>query len=133
MEDLTGTEPVTVLGAFEPLQRVASNLIDNALKFSPQSSSILVELDCRDNDVTLRVLDLGPGLPSGEVALFDRFERLEGTDRVGGSGLGLWIAKNFIEAVGGSIAAENREGGGAVFAIALPQATVVSEETANDA
>lgn len=109
------------------------NLIDNALKFSPQSSSILVELDCRDNDVTLRVLDRGPGLPSGEVALFDRFERLEGTDRVGGSGLGLWIAKNFIEAVGGSIAAENREGGGALFAIALPQATVVSEETANDA
>ena len=83
--------------------------------------------------MALRVLDRGPGLPPDAAALFDRFERLEGTDRVGGSGLGLWIAKNFIEAVGGSIATENREGGGAVFAIGLPQATVVSGETADHA
>lgn len=115
------------------VRHVLINLIDNALKFSPQPSKILVELDCRDDDVTLRVLDRGPGLPPDAAALFNRFERLEGTDRVGGSGLGLWIAKNFVEAVGGSITAENREGGGAVFAIALPQATVVSEEAADDA
>jgi two-component system sensor histidine kinase KdpD len=52
--------------------------------------------------------------------LFDRFHRLEGGDRVGGSGLGLWIAKNFTEAVGGSISAANRDGGGAEFAVSLP-------------
>ena len=115
------------------LRHVLINLIDNALKFSPQSSKVLVELACRDDDVALRVLDRGLGLPPVAAALFDRFERLEGTDRVGGSGLGLWIAKNFVGAVGGSIEAENREGGGAVFAIALPQARVVSEETADHA
>ncbi|MFK4005122.1 ATP-binding protein [Qipengyuania sp. NPDC077563] len=115
------------------LRHVLINLIDNALKFSPRSSKILVEFDCRDDDLALRVLDRGPGLPPESAALFDRFERLEGTDRVGGSGLGLWIAKNFVEAVGGSIAAENREGGGAMFAIALPLARGVSEETADHA
>ena len=52
--------------------------------------------------------------------MFDRFHRLEGSDRVGGSGLGLWIAKNFTEAVGGTIIAGNRAGGGAVFEILLP-------------
>ena len=145
LRDLRQTGPdtrvVTAIDADCPLVRtdpllvrhVLINLIDNALKFSPQSSKILVELDCRDDDVALRVLDRGPGLPPDAAALFDRFERLEGTDRVGGSGLGLWIAKNFIEAVGGSIATENREGGGAVFAIGLPQATVVSGETADHA
>ena len=109
------------------------NLIDNALKFSPRSSKTLVELDCKHDAVTLRVLDRGPGLPPDEVALFDRFERLEGTDRVGGSGLGLWIAKNFVEAVGGTVTAVNREGGGAVFAIALPQAKLGFWETDDDA
>ena len=102
------------------LRHVLINLIDNALKFSPQDSKVTVELQCNETVTTCRVLDRGPGLPADSEALFDRFHRLEGSDRVGGSGLGLWIAKNFTEAVGGAIIAGNREGGGAVFAIELP-------------
>jgi two-component system, OmpR family, sensor histidine kinase KdpD len=104
------------------LRHVLINLIDNALKFSSDSSQVDVELHGRDGMIVCRVLDRGPGLPAQSDALFDRFQRLEGSDRVGGSGLGLWIAKNFTEAIGGTIKAGNREGGGAAFEIALPSA-----------
>ncbi|WP_073976372.1 sensor histidine kinase, partial [Erythrobacter donghaensis] len=102
------------------LRHVLINLIDNALKFSPAGSRVDVELLCGPDAALCRVADRGPGLPADRDGLFDRFHRLEGSDRVGGSGLGLWIAKNFIEAVRGSITASNREGGGAVFEISLP-------------
>ncbi|MFP5433761.1 MAG: ATP-binding protein, partial [Alphaproteobacteria bacterium] len=102
------------------LRHVLINLIDNALKFSPVTTQVEVELLCRDGDVLCRVLDSGSGLPADTDALFDRFHRLEGSDRVGGSGLGLWIAKNFTEAVGGTITAGNRAGGGAMFEVILP-------------
>ena len=102
------------------LRHVLINLIDNALKFSPTISEVTVELACSDGAVVCRVLDHGSGLPADTDSLFDRFYRLEGSDRAGGSGLGLWIAKNFTEAVGGSITAQNRAGGGAIFAVSLP-------------
>ena len=102
------------------LRHVLINLVDNALKFSSSGSPVDVELDCSGNQVKCSILDRGPGLPDETEALFERFHRLEGGDRVGGSGLGLWIAKNFVEAVGGTITAGNREGGGATFTIALP-------------
>tara|TARA_R110002033_G_scaffold169344_2_gene209979 strand:- start:1060 stop:3699 length:2640 start_codon:yes stop_codon:yes gene_type:complete len=104
------------------LRHILINLIDNALKFSPAGSPVEVELIARADTVLYRILDRGPGLPAESRMLFDRFERLEGSDRVGGSGLGLWIAKNFTEAVGGTISAGNREGGGAIFEVALPVA-----------
>ena len=114
------------------LRHVLINLIDNALKFSPAETQVEVELHCRDDQVVCRVLDRGPGLPARSDELFDRFQRLEGSDRVGGSGLGLWIAKNFTEAVGGTISAGNREGGGAEFAIALKAAGAGAAQGAAD-
>ena len=114
------------------LRHVLINLVDNALKFSPQDSNVTVELHCDEGIATCRVLDHGPGLPADSVALFDRFHRLEGSDRVGGSGLGLWIAKNFTEAMGGAISAENREGGGAIFAVALPVDSTAPGEDRTD-
>jgi two-component system sensor histidine kinase KdpD len=102
------------------LRHVLINLIDNALKFSPAPAPVEVELACSDAGAVCRVLDRGPGLPADRDALFDRFHRLEGSDRVGGSGLGLWIAKNFAEAVQGTLNAGNRPGGGAVFSLNLP-------------
>ncbi|ETI63066.1 osmosensitive K+ channel signal transduction histidine kinase [Sphingobium sp. C100] len=105
------------------LRHVLINLVDNALKFSPAGSPVDLELDYSEGRALCRVLDRGPGLPEDMEGLFERFHRLEGGDRVGGSGLGLWIAKNFVEAVGGTITAGNREGGGAAFAVSLPVAT----------
>lgn len=102
------------------LRHVLINLIDNALKFSTESAAVLVELRCDASTASCRILDRGVGIPAGSEALFDRFHRLEGSDRAGGSGLGLWIAKNYTHAIGGAIWAENREGGGSVFAVDLP-------------
>lgn len=118
---LVRTDPVL-------LRHVLINLIDNALKFSPPDSKVTVELECTEATATCRVLDRGLGLPADREALFDRFHRLEGGDRLGGSGLGLWIAKNFTEAIGGAISAENRKGGGATFAVALPAGGTAPEE-----
>lgn len=103
------------------LRHILINLVDNALKFSLAPAPVEVELACSDVGVVCRVLDRGPGLPEDKEALFDRFHRLEGSDRLGGSGLGLWIAKNFAEAVKGSLTAGNRHGGGAVFELVLHQ------------
>lgn len=105
------------------LRHALINLVDNALKFSPESSKVEVVLECTRDQVVCRVLDRGPGLPAQHEGLFERFERLEGSDRVGGTGLGLWIAKNLVEAVGGVISAANRPDGGAEFAISLPVST----------
>ncbi|MCX9146029.1 sensor histidine kinase [Erythrobacter sp. WG] len=119
---VTRVDPACPLISTDPvlLRHALINLLDNALKFSPEERPIEVALECDDTSAICRVLDRGPGLPADHEALFDRFERLEGSDRVGGSGLGLWIARNFVEALGGTIAASNRAGGGAEFAIALP-------------
>lgn len=102
------------------LRHALINLIVNALKFSGEESEVTVQLGAMGEGALCRVLDRGPGLPEDSTALFERFHRLEGGDRVGGSGLGLWIAKNFTEAVGGTITARNRAGGGAEFELALP-------------
>ena len=102
------------------LRHVLINLIDNALKFSGEASRVELSVDCTERETAISVLDRGPGLPHEREALFERFARLEGSDRVGGTGLGLWIAKNFTEALGGAIAAADREGGGAKFTVTLP-------------
>jgi two-component system sensor histidine kinase KdpD len=102
------------------LRHVLINLVDNALKFGPAESKVELTFDCTETEIAISVLDRGPGLPQDREALFERFARLEGSDRVGGTGLGLWIAKNFTEAIGGTIAAADREGGGARFTVTLP-------------
>lgn len=111
------------------LRHALINLVDNALKFSPEGSVVEVVLEYEGGEVVCRVRDRGPGLPVERDGLFERFERLEGSDRVGGTGLGLWIAKNLVEAVGGVISAANRPEGGAEFAISLPASNPRSEPT----
>jgi two-component system sensor histidine kinase KdpD len=119
---VTWIDPDCPLVASDPvlLRHVLINLIDNALKFSPAESKVEVSVDCTAAEIAISVLDRGPGLPHDREALFERFARLEGSDRVGGTGLGLWIAKNFTEAISGAIAATDREGGGARFTVTLP-------------
>lgn len=102
------------------LRHALINLVDNALKFSAETTQVEVTLEPVAGGVEFIVRDRGQGLPADQTALFERFARLEGSDRTGGSGLGLWIAKNFTEAMGGTIRGRNREGGGAEFFVTLP-------------
>jgi two-component system sensor histidine kinase KdpD len=100
--------------------QVLANLLDNANRHAPPSSLITVAGALRGDRVALSVTDSGPGVPAGErEAVFDRFVRF---DTGGRTGLGLTIAKTFVEAHGESIWVEEVPGGGARFVFTLPPA-----------
>ena len=100
------------------LHHVLLNLLDNAAKFSAGAVAVAGREEGRR--VALTVADRGPGLPPGEEeAVFDRFRRFAGSDRTGGAGLGLAIARAFSHAFGAEVRAANREGGGAAFTVSM--------------
>lgn len=103
-------EDCYVLGKGDSLGQVFQNLIANALSFHVKNTPVLIKLSQNDDDVTISVEDEGPGIPEGQLTkIFDRFysDRPEDHDVTQNSGLGLSIAKQIIEAHGGSIVAEN--------------------------
>lgn len=109
-------------GAFEgdpdKLVQLLVILLDNAIKFSPPSSPISIEVECDGNEIGFSVLDRGMGVPAESSELiFDRFyqvEELMHHSRVG-LGLGLYLAREIVREHGGSIRHQPREGGGSVF------------------
>jgi signal transduction histidine kinase len=99
---------------------VLSNLLDNATKASPPEGPIVVDVDRKDTRVQVTVRDSGPGLSAEDLErAFDKFVRGRGSRTVG-SGLGLYICRQIVEAHGGRITASNAAVGGAVFTIDLP-------------
>ncbi|HKN37603.1 MAG TPA: sensor histidine kinase [Acidimicrobiia bacterium] len=113
-------EPVFVQADDNRIRQVFSNLLDNAVKHSPPSSPVSLRVELEDDAVVVHVSDEGPGLPPGELdRIFDRFVRGRGTS-VQGSGLGLHICRQIVEAHHGRIWAESAEGRGATFTVRLP-------------
>jgi heavy metal sensor kinase len=105
------------------LREAITNVIDNAIKYSPRGSSIAVRAYADANEVQVTVADQGPGIAAEDrQRIFDRFFRLdEARSREhGGAGLGLAIAKWAVEANGGHIAVEGGANGGSIFRIVLP-------------
>jgi signal transduction histidine kinase len=127
---LDGTLP-DVRCAPEHVRRALLNLVTNALRHTPSDGSVLVRAQRRERELEVSVEDTGVGLSEeAQLRMFERFWRGDAsrTRASGGAGLGLAIARGFIEAQGGRIWAENRPGGGARFAFTLPiaeQALVV--------
>jgi two-component system sensor histidine kinase MprB len=112
-------EPCLVLGSPRRLQRGIANLLDNAGKWSPPDRAIEVVLDAGE----LSVRDHGPGFAEADLEhVFDRFYRSPGARGMRGSGLGLAIARQVAESHGGTVAASNAEGGGALLRLRLPLA-----------
>jgi signal transduction histidine kinase len=107
------------------IERLLSNLIDNALGFTPAGGSVRVELSPRDGFVYVCVADTGMGIaPEDLPRIFDRFYRADKSrNRSGGAGLGLAIAKEIAELHGGTLTAESFPGQGARFTFRLPIAT----------
>ena len=106
------------------LHDVLRNLLENAVTYSPEGGAVRIEAGRVGEDVTLRVLDAGPGIPPSDLArVFERFYRVDKSRSraPGGTGIGLAIVKHLIELLGGSITAGNRPEGGAVFTVTLPQ------------
>jgi len=104
------------------IERVIVNLLENALKFSPPAATVRVRVDATREEVVMRVINQGRGIPQAELTrIFEPFQRLPG-ERGRGAGLGLAIAKGFAEANGGRVWAESKPGQGASFILALPAA-----------
>ncbi len=104
------------------IEQVLTNLLENAIKYTPPGSPLDISAQQTGNAVTLQIADHGPGLPVAmQQRVFDKFYRLQPNEPQHGSGLGLTICRGIIEAHGGHIWATNRtDGPGAVFAFTLP-------------
>jgi two-component system, OmpR family, sensor histidine kinase KdpD len=105
------------------LERVLANLIDNALRYAP-NSMVRVNAGQVGDRVLINVIDEGPGIPHGaEDQIFEAFQRLGDHDNTTGVGLGMSVARGFVEAMGGTIAASDTPGGGltVVVDLAAPQ------------
>src|SRR6266545_1186829 len=105
------------------VDQVLGNLLSNALRYSPPQEPVEVRLIPQGREVVFEVRDWGPGIPIDEQArIFERFHRLGHymTREPGGAGLGLYLAKRLVEAMGGRIWVSSRLGAGSVFSFALP-------------
>ncbi len=110
--------------------QVLTNLLGNAVKFTPEGGTLAVECTQADGEIRVAVRDTGPGIPESEQAhLFERHWQAQGTARQG-SGLGLYIARGIIDAHGGRIWVESTPGMGSTFTFTLP---LLSEESAHEA
>jgi two-component system sensor histidine kinase KdpD len=106
---------------FVLMVQVLVNLLDNALKYSSSGTPIEVKAQVEGSEARIQVADRGMGIPADDLGrVFDKFYRVQRPGQMGGTGLGLSICKGFVEAQGGRIWAENREGGGTAITISLP-------------
>ena len=106
----------------ERVLQVVSNLLGNAIKFTPPAGTITVQASALPGEVSFAVRDTGPGIQPMQLShIFDRFWQARAAARAG-AGLGLAIAKGIVEAHGGRIWVESKPGAGATFHFTLPAA-----------
>ncbi|HMK59892.1 MAG TPA: sensor histidine kinase KdpD [Dissulfurispiraceae bacterium] len=109
------------LAPFDPLliEQVLMNLLENAVRYTPAGTVIELSAKVKEDELLVELADYGPGItPGDEERIFDKFVR--GPSASGGIGLGLTICRAIINAHGGRIWAENREGGGVYFRFTIP-------------
>jgi signal transduction histidine kinase len=106
----------------ERVSQVASILLDNALKYTPDGGSVMVRVEEEDGGVALAVSDTGVGIPEDQLPLiFERFHRGDPSRSEGGTGLGLSIARQIAESHGGQIRAQSTPSKGSTFTLLLPK------------
>ena len=104
------------------LYQALTNLLQNALKYSPEGSTIRLDLTLDESDAILKIADSGIGIPKKDLlALFEPFHRASNVGAIEGTGLGLAIVKRSIEAHGGTITCESQVGVGTTFTIRIPR------------
>ena len=112
------------------MTQVLMNLLDNAVKYSPDQAPIEIQGWLEESEVALVVIDQGIGIPEADLPnVFDKFFRTSRSHGIGGIGLGLSISKGIVEAHGGRVWAENRPSGGAMIGLALPVETTQPAES----
>ncbi|MFM6930318.1 MAG: ATP-binding protein [Bdellovibrio sp.] len=105
------------------MRQVLSNLVENAIKYSPEDTKIMISSEERDDHVVIQVADQGPGIPQDELHnIFMKFFRSKNvkSSQIKGSGLGLYLAKYFTELHKGHIFVESNDGKGSTFTVELP-------------
>jgi K+-sensing histidine kinase KdpD len=120
----------TVRGDETAIQQVVRNLCSNAAKYSPAGSTVEVRVEAVGEQVGVRVLDKGAGIRIEEVEhLFDPFYRSPATEAMaGGAGIGLYVCRRLIDAMGGAIWGLRRAEGGSEFGISLPRYELLGED-----
>jgi signal transduction histidine kinase len=126
-----------VMGDPARLKQAISNLINNAVKYTPDGGCIWVRVQPDEQRILIEVQDTGYGIPAeAQAKLFQRFYRvrISGAENVEGTGLGLSLVKAVVEQHGGRVAAESEEGKGSTFRIWLPVADGENDQqpTTND-
>lgn len=122
-------KPPSVVGDGDRIEQVATNLIANAIKFSPEGTQVEIRIRQSHGHVRVSVKDEGPGIPpDAQKKIFDKFYQLDGHvwKKDGGVGLGLAISKGIVERHGGTISLKSTLGKGSTFTFALP---IPGEET----
>ncbi len=117
-----GADGATVEADRASLLRIVSNLLDNAIKYSPRGGTIHVSASASEEIVTLAVADEGEGIPEQNIPrVFERFYKGDTSRATGGVGLGLAIVKHLVRAHGGTVEASSPPGKGATFTVNLPR------------
>ncbi|MBY0524051.1 MAG: cell wall metabolism sensor histidine kinase WalK [Gemmataceae bacterium] len=117
------TDAPTAWADEEALSQIVDNLVDNALKYTPEGGRIGVRYHVEDGQVCLEVTDNGIGIPERDLPrVFERFYRVDKarSREMGGTGLGLSIVKHLVQAMRGTVRAESRVGEGTTFTVRLP-------------
>jgi signal transduction histidine kinase len=121
LQSLVEGTPYLIRGNSQYLYLSVYNLLDNAIKFTPEGGEVKVVLGFEPNEITIRVADRGPGIPEEDLFdLFNRYFRNSMPNGAGGPGLGLEIVRATVEAHMGTVTAHNRKTGGAEIVITLP-------------
>jgi two-component system, OmpR family, sensor histidine kinase ChvG len=121
--------PIGVRGSYDRLAQVFDNLLSNAVSFAPDGTAVEVAITLNELDCAVTVSDRGPGIPEAHLhRVFERFFTYRPVSGRGDHvGLGLAIARRIVESCGGTIAARNRHGGGAIFEVRLPLGAPVAK------
>jgi signal transduction histidine kinase len=134
LDSTVPSEPVEMSFDRERIVQLMTNLIGNALKFTPRDGAVSVHLEPRPDEIVVRVSDTGPGIPADELPrIFDRFYRGTNTGeaRASGSGLGLAIVRSIVDMHGGAIDLASQVGEGTEVRITLPRTGASSADEAD--
>jgi two-component system OmpR family sensor kinase len=116
-------DPALVLGDRERFEQCLANLVENALKYSPPGSPVLIRWDRAGTQARVHVCDRGPGVPQADrERLLQRFQRGRQTGDIPGSGIGLAVVQTLMQAMGGAVTIGEAPRGGADFCLTLPMA-----------
>ena len=130
-----GSEPVEVEADPSRLKQVVVNLLDNAIKYTPEGGSVSISVTRRDDHAILEVADSGLGISADDLPhVFERFYRADKarSRQMGGTGLGLSIVRSICQAHGGRVTVNSAEGRGSLFRVQLPASTNNRSQSRNE-